>query len=109
MARQETVELVRAVTGWQDFDLYELIEVGERRVNMMRAFNAREGIDRTQDELPAKFFRPLVGTGPTKGVALDPAVIEGSLDEYYRLAGWDGVTGNPTPSTLARLGLGWVS
>ena len=104
----ETVDAVKAVTGWTDFDLDELMEVGERRLNMLRAFNAREGITRKDDKLPEKFFKPLGGTGPTKGVALDAAVIEGALDEYYRLAGWDGQTGNPTPETLARLGLDWV-
>jgi aldehyde:ferredoxin oxidoreductase len=105
---QETVDAVKAVTGWADFDVDELIEIGERRLNMLRAFNAREGIDRKDDRLPARFFKPLTGTGPTKGVALDPVVIEGALDEYYRLAGWDGRTGNPTPETMARLGLDWV-
>jgi aldehyde:ferredoxin oxidoreductase len=106
---QDTVDAVKAVTGWTDFDLDELMEIGERRLNMLRAFNAREGIDRRNDRLPAKFFKPLTGTGPTKGVALDPAVIEGALDEYFRLAGWDGATGNPTPETMTRLGLAWVS
>ena len=105
---QETVDFVRAVTGWADFDVDELMEIGERRLNMLRAFNAREGIGRREDRLPAKFFRPLTGTGPTAGIALDPAEIEGALDEYYRLAGWDGRTGNPTPDTLARLGLEWA-
>ena len=63
----------------------------------------------TDDSLPAKFFKPLTGTGPSRGVALDREVIEGALDEYYRLAGWDAATGNPTPDTLQRLGLAWVS
>jgi aldehyde:ferredoxin oxidoreductase len=36
-------------------------------------------------------------------------VIDGALDEYFRLAGWDGATGNPTPETMTRLGLAWVS
>ncbi len=106
---QEAVDAVQAVTGWADFDLDELMEVGERRLSMLRAFNAREGLTRRDDRLPAKFFKPLAGPGPTKGVALDPTVMEGALDEYYRLAGWDGQTGNPTPETLARLGLDWVS
>jgi aldehyde:ferredoxin oxidoreductase len=35
-------------------------------------------------------------------------VIEGALDEYYRLAGWDATTGNPMPETMARLGLEWA-
>ncbi len=105
---RETVDFVRAVTGWDDFDVDELMEIGERRLNMLRAFNAREGIGRREDRLPAKFFRPLTGTGPTAGVALDQGEIDGALDEYYRLAGWDGRTGNPTPDTLARLGLEWA-
>ena len=106
---RETVDFVRAVTGWSDFDLDELMEIGERRVNMLRAFNAREGIDRSHDRLPAKFFRPLGGTGPTAGVALVETDIEAAKDEYYRLAGWDAVTGNPTPGTLSRLGLDWTA
>ena len=106
---KETVDLVRAVTGWDDFDLDELMEIGERRVNMLRLFNAREGLGRAEDKLPAKFFRPLVGTGPTAGVALDHAVIEHALDEYFEMAGWDVATGNPTPATQARLGLDWVA
>ncbi len=105
---QEAVDAVRAVTGWTDFDIDELMEIGERRINLMRAFNAREGMDRENDRLPAKFFQPLTGTGPTRGVALDHEVIEGALDEYYRLAGWDVATGNPTTETLERLGLAGV-
>jgi aldehyde:ferredoxin oxidoreductase len=105
----ETVDFVRTVTGWDDFDLDELMEIGERRLNLLRAFNAREGIDRSADRLPAKFFRPLTGGGPTAGVALDEAEVSTALDEYYRLAGWDKRTGNPTPETLSRLGLAWIS
>ncbi|MHB1415629.1 MAG: aldehyde ferredoxin oxidoreductase family protein, partial [Chloroflexota bacterium] len=36
------VPLVKAVTGW-DVTLDDLLEAGERRINMMRLFNAREG------------------------------------------------------------------
>ncbi len=105
---QETVDAVKAVTGWTDFDIDELIEIGERRLNLLRVFNAREGMTRSSDALPAKFFKSLTGTGPTAGVALDRAVIEGALDQYFEFAGWDTATGNPTPDTLARLGLAWV-
>jgi aldehyde:ferredoxin oxidoreductase len=99
----ETVELVRAVTGWQ-VSLYELMKVGERRLNMLRYFNAREGFTRKEDALPKKFFQPLKGEGPTAGVALDPAEFETALDTYYQLMGWtpDGV---PTPVKLAELGI----
>jgi aldehyde:ferredoxin oxidoreductase len=103
---QDAVDLVRAVTGWQDFTLDELLQVGERRINMMRVFNARLGLDRRNDQLPAKFFKPLTGTGPTAGVALSMEEIESAKDEYFRLAGWDVATGNPTPATLERLDIG---
>ena len=36
----QLIETLNAVTGW-DTDMQEILEVGERRVNMMRAFNAR--------------------------------------------------------------------
>jgi aldehyde:ferredoxin oxidoreductase len=58
---EDVVELVRAVTGWKDITFNELQKIGERRVNMMRAFNAREGFDRRNDVLPEKLFKPLIG------------------------------------------------
>ncbi|MFN3741474.1 MAG: aldehyde ferredoxin oxidoreductase C-terminal domain-containing protein, partial [Anaerolineales bacterium] len=103
---EETVQLVRAVTGW-DVTLDELMRVGQRRLNMLRAFNAREGLNRNQDRLPKKFFRALQGSGPTAGIALSHDEIEAALDEYYRLAGWT-PQGIPTPETLASLGLEWI-
>src|SRR5215470_11732138 len=39
----DTVELVRSGTGWQA-TMEELLEIGERKISLMRAFNAREGI-----------------------------------------------------------------
>ncbi len=105
---QETVDFVRAATGWTDFSLDELMAVGERKINMMRAMNARLGLDRSADALPAKFFVPLTGEGPTAGVGLTREEIDQALDTYYRLAGWDEKTGNPTEKTLARVGLSWT-
>ncbi len=103
----ETVEMVRAVTGWR-VSLYELMKVGQRRLNLLRVFNAREGFTRKDDRLPKKFFQPLQGEGPTAGVALDPAEIEAALDLYYQLNGWtsDGV---PTRASLADLGIEWAA
>lgn len=102
----ETVELIRAATGW-DVTLYEVMKVGERRLNLMRAFNAREGLGREHDRLPKKFFKALSG-GPTDGVALTEAEVEKAQLLYYEMAGWDPVTGNPTPGKLADLELDWI-
>jgi aldehyde:ferredoxin oxidoreductase len=104
---QETADMVKAVTGW-DVTIDELMQVGARRLNLMRMFNAREGFDRKQDKLPKKFFKALKGTGPTAGIALSHEEFESALDEYYRLAGWtpDGI---PTSPTLEKLGIGWAA
>ena len=106
---QETIDFVRAATGWEDFTLDELLAVGERRLNMMRVLNARQGLDRDADRLPDKFFRPLKGEGPTAGTAVSKDEIEAAKDTYYDLAGWDRKTGNPTQETLSRLGLEWAA
>jgi aldehyde:ferredoxin oxidoreductase len=105
---QQIVKMVQAVTGW-DVTLEELLEVGERRLNMMRAFNAREGISRDHDKLPEKFFQKPLKGGPTDGWKVDKAEFENALTEYYRQCGWDEETGIPTRDTLTRLGLAWVA
>jgi aldehyde:ferredoxin oxidoreductase len=103
----ETVELVRAVTGWP-VSLFELMKAGERRLNLLRVFNAREGFTRQDDRLPAKFFRPLGGQGPTAGTAIDPVEFEQALSLYYELNGWT-QDGWPTPAKLADLGISWTA
>lgn len=103
----EIVELVRAVTGWQ-VSLYELMKVGERRLNLLRVFNSREGFSRKEDVLPQKFFKPLAGAGPTAGAALDPAEFEAALDLYYHMSGWTN-NGAPTRASLVNLGIEWAA
>jgi aldehyde:ferredoxin oxidoreductase len=104
----ETVELVRYGTGW-DASLDELIQAGERRIHLLRAFNAREGIGRDADVLPKKLFQPLGGKGPTAGVALTGEEFERAREQYYQLSGCDPATGYPTRAKLAELGLDWLA
>jgi len=102
------VRAAQAVTGW-NVSLYELMQVGERRLNMLRAFNAREGIGREADTLPKKFFtRPLKG-GKTEDYVLDYDEWRRAVDTYYAMCGWDVKTGHPTRTKLEALGLGWVA
>ena len=103
----EIVEFVRTVTGW-NVSLFELVKVGQRRLNMLRAFNAREGFSRKDDKLPKKFYKALQGAGPTAGVAIDPAEFEAALDMYYQLLAWT-PDGTPTRTALADLGIEWVA
>lgn len=102
----DIVELCRSGLGWET-SLYELMQVGERRINMMRAFNAREGFTKGDDMLPLKIFTPLNG-GPTDGVVLDKEAHDKAKELYYQMAGWDIETGNPTESSLRKLSLNWM-
>ena len=103
----QLVELIGAVTGW-DVSVDELLEVGERRVNMMRLFNAREGIGRESDTLPKKMFnRPLRG-GRSDGFHIDREEWEKALEDYCRLNQWNVETGYPKREKLENLKLSWV-
>jgi aldehyde:ferredoxin oxidoreductase len=101
------VDVVNVVTGW-DITRDELLEVGARRINMQRAFNAREGFTREQDTLPQRIYEPLVG-GASDGMVVTEEEIERAKDLYYRMAGWDVETGNPDAERLDELGIGWVA
>jgi aldehyde:ferredoxin oxidoreductase len=100
------VEAVRAVTGW-DVSLEELMKVGERRLNLLRAFNAREGAGSEADALPKKLSIPLTG-GASDGVAVTVEEVETAKALYYQMAGWD-EEGRPTRHKLEELALGWAA
>jgi aldehyde:ferredoxin oxidoreductase len=102
----DMVNLCRSGIGW-DTSLHELMQIGERRINMMRFFNEREGFSRKDDKLPERLYEPF-GEGPSEGICLDKAAFEGAVEAYYDLAGWDRNTGNPTEAVLRRLSLGWL-
>jgi aldehyde:ferredoxin oxidoreductase len=103
----QLVQAVRLITGW-DVTVEDLLQVGERRLNLMRAFNAREGFGRDEDRLPKKIYRPLQG-GKSDGVYMTEAELENAKDLYYQMAGWEVSTGVPTRKKLEKLELGWVA
>ncbi len=99
-------DIVGAVTGW-NATTWELMKAGERRWNMMRIFNAREGFTREQDILPPRMFEPLTG-GDSDGFAIAEDEFEKAADEYYEMVGWCRETGLPTDGKIAELGLQWT-
>jgi aldehyde:ferredoxin oxidoreductase len=103
----QLAEVVQAVTGWP-VTVDELQRVGERRLNLLRAYNAREGIDRAADTLPKKMHKALVG-GKSDGLSVTAEELELAKDMYYAMAGWDVATGTPTRARLEELDLAWVA
>ena len=101
----EMAALMRAVTGWE-WTVEELQRAGERRLNMLRAINAREGAGRDRDTLPKRLFdEPLAG-GPSDGVSVTGEELAQALDAYYELCGWDVISGKPGRGKARRVGSG---
>jgi len=101
MSLKELWQLVTAATGFDYPTVADLELLGERVSTLARLFNAREGLTRKQDTLPARNLTQPMTSGPAEGhtVELDPM-----MDEYYRLMGWDN-DGIPTTERLSELGL----
>ena len=78
----------------------DVMHIGERIVNLERAFNVREGLTRKDDTLPKRFLEESLPDGPGKGQTVK---LEPMLDEYYQLRGWQKDTGFPTREKLEEL------
>lgn len=105
---QDIADLLTAATGW-DITVAEVQAIGRRRLNLMRAFNAREGLTRDNDTLPKKLLtKPLTG-GRSDGILIESEELQAGLDMYHEQAGWDATTGTPTRATLEDAGLAWVA
>jgi aldehyde:ferredoxin oxidoreductase len=100
------VEIIKAITGWE-VSLWELMKLGERRLNMMRVFNIREGLSPKEDKLPERVFNP-IESGPKKGLSLSRADFDYAVEVYYKLRGWDLLTGLPAKEKIFELDLGWL-
>jgi len=97
--------LLTSITGLE-FSPQEVEAVGERIVNLERAYIVREGIRRKDDYLPARFLKEPIPNGKSKGQIIE---LDRMLDEYYEVRGWDRNTGLPREATLVKLGLADVA
>jgi len=98
-----TTECISAITGW-GFTIEEALLIGERVMNLERVCNVRNGF-RREDEL--NIGNRLLESPPegrAKGKSIKP-YLDGMIDEYYKLMGWDLKTGKPYRETLEHLGL----
>jgi len=90
-----------ATTGANISD-QDVLRIGERIVNIERAYNVRLGLSRKDDTLPDRMLKEPMPDGFAKGQVVD---LEPMLDEYYGFRGWDRDSGLPTKSKLLELGL----
>ncbi|MFC1990970.1 aldehyde ferredoxin oxidoreductase C-terminal domain-containing protein, partial [Chloroflexota bacterium] len=104
----DIVEALSAATGWE-CSKEELLQIGERITNLERAFNVRHGLTPYDDyNVPARLVEEPPQGLPGHGKALKD-YLQGMINEYYEIMGWDMKSGKPWISTLKRLGLEGVA
>jgi aldehyde:ferredoxin oxidoreductase len=96
------VGLFNAATG-ASIDEESFLQTGRRIVTLEKCFNVRLGADRKLDRLPQRMMFEENASRP--GEDNNPGELDGMLDRYYELHGWDVETSWPTGKTLDRLGL----
>lgn len=101
-------ELLSACTGW-DITPQDMVTAGEKNFNLLKAYTVREGLARKDDVWPDRFYTEPLPEGPAKGAMLSRDVMDGLLDEYYDLRGWDRETSWPGEKKLRELGLDEVA
>ncbi|MCW3140724.1 MAG: aldehyde ferredoxin oxidoreductase family protein [Methanophagales archaeon] len=93
---EEYANILSAVTG-ENYTSEDLMLVGERIWNVERLYNVREGFGKKDDTLPDRFFKEKVN-----GRVIDKEEFLKTLDEYYRMRGWD-ENGVPAKGKLKQL------
>jgi aldehyde:ferredoxin oxidoreductase len=105
--REKMGEIVDGVTGW-GMSTEALEQVGERAMDMARAFNALEGVTAEDDRTAPRFLSGFP-QGPREGQRIDAGELADSTDQYYRKMGWDQRLGIPGRDRLEQLHIGWVA
>jgi len=98
---KNVVGILTAVTG-RTWSAEELVKIGERKVNLERLFNLREGLTPSDDTLPWRVLHEPLPDGASKGSVVN---LEPMLKEYYEARGWDRKTGYPSAEKLRELNL----
>jgi aldehyde:ferredoxin oxidoreductase len=96
----QTVELMKAVTGW-DTGIPELLLAAERTLTTMRLFNLKHGITGADDALPKRFYQANA-SGALSNLEYDGEGLEKAKKYFYALMGWD-ANGVPLPEKVEDL------
>lgn len=84
---ERMAELMSLVTG-KNFTEEKMNEVAVNVINIARAFNQREGFNRTNDTVPKRIVTEALQSGPAAGQNMTQADFESMLDQYYAVLGW---------------------
>lgn len=87
----------------------EVMLTGRRVCTIEKAFNVTRGATREHDNLPWRLMNEGAASGPLKGEKNSQMELDGMLDRYYELHGWDKKTSWPTRETLEMLDLKFVA
>jgi aldehyde:ferredoxin oxidoreductase len=99
MPIRELADTLSMVIGFH-YTGEEVLRIGERIVNLQRAFNLRCGLSEQEDRLPPRLLEP-TDEGGHAGRVPDLSL---QLREYYEARGWT-AEGRPRPEKLRELGL----
>jgi aldehyde:ferredoxin oxidoreductase len=98
MTLEEMGSLLGAITGWESSS-YEVMAYGQRRINLTKIYNIREGLTADQDTLPDRFFTDPITVGRWSNYYIDREKFQEMIQTYYAMMGWD-EAGKPRYSTL---------
>ena len=93
--------LLEAATGLE-CSPDEMLRIGERNLALLRLHVRRSGGTRDDHKLPGRFSEPL-DQGASADHPIDPAEMQGAIDSYYELRGYDRL--GPTEQRLEELGM----
>jgi aldehyde:ferredoxin oxidoreductase len=79
-----------------------VLRIGERIINVEKAYNLREGMTRADDSLPRRMLHEPMPDGFAAGQVVD---LEPMISDYYGFRGWDRESGHPSRARLVELGL----
>lgn len=107
VAPQMVVQLINSACG-MNLDLEGMLKTGERGWQLKRVIANRLGVRRAHDTLPALMRKPYPDTQVDEEDGFAPP-IDAMLAAYYKVRGWDPVTGFPTRERLEQLNMGWAA
>lgn len=84
---EHIAEIVSGSTGWE-MSVQDLLNVGDRTINLQRLFNQREGFDGKNDKLPQRVLSvPAFGNYKNEN-RCGIKDFDKMLTEYYQARGW---------------------